>query len=278
MISTDVRWQERDHVLQSLYIAPALQQVLPDLDLSGALSEESAATLAEFDRERLASLLGPYWRVAGTRFFNLSSARGCMERGLRSELPAIQAWLKDERSARYTFDYFGGAGDPLAGYGIWKGSEQKLRFTKTVRFVLQRGPDGGYLLWIAYPLLSPRSACWIDQYQFESHPPATPLDPIFYYFASNYLSVTSDSLYVDAALQGTTDFYLYESQDTFDQLRKTLDQLNPRSLGARNASHLKYELETRCLDETLPEHYVQQPEVLVEALQQSLKQLAAMRQ
>lgn len=276
IISTDQRWHDRDHVLQTLYIPPCVQTVLPEhVVAEQELPEHFVRHITAHDVERLAILAKVNSRGAATRFFNLPSARDCLERGLRGERDAIHTWLRDEPAARHSFDYFGGPDDPLAGYGILAGDAGQLRTTKTVRFVLQRGEDGQYLLWTAYPLLSPRSPCWIDEYNYASHPPATPLAPVFYYFLSSYLSVTSDCLYVDAALQGTTDFYLYEPRERFAELRQVLQKLDPQAIAPRDAEHLRYELRSRCLDENLPDHYVDQPHVLVEALQQSLNNLAS---
>lgn len=275
MISTDQRWHDRDHVLQTLHIPPCVQLVLPDDVISEQeLPEHFVQYISEKDLDRLATLARITFRTAATRFFNLPSARDCLERGLRSEREAIASWLATEKTARHSFDFFGGPHEPLAGYGILVKEPKKLRTTKTVRFIVQRGEDSKYLLWSAYPLLSPRAACWIDDYQYASHPPATPLAPVFYYFLSNYLSVTSDCLYVDAALQGTTDFYLYEPRASFEELCNVVHKLNPQNLARRDAEHLCYELRSRCLDETLPDHYLDQPHVLVEALQQSLDTLA----
>ncbi len=273
-MSTDIKnpWPERDHYLQSLYISPCIQRTLPNETLGG---EPVPAAVEEFIKEhdfpRLAGMFQPFLRSAATRFFNLRSARAIIERALRAEYSAIVEWLREERTVRFAFDYFGGDGDPIAGYGILQGEPTQLRYTKTVRLVLQRMPSDTYVLWTAYPLLAPRQPCWIDAYDFAAHPPATSLSPLVYYFFNCYLSVTSLYLGADAILQGTTDFWTYEQRDSFNELRRSVDALRPAELRPEDQGHLTYELTIRCLDETLPDFYVTRPAVFVEALQHSLE-------
>lgn len=278
MISADSRWHERDHHLQTLYVPPVLQQLLPQFLIGDeALPENVIEVIREHDLPRLKVTLSAYYRRAASRFFNLPSARRCLERSLETERAAIAEWIAEETSARYSFDYFGEAGDPLAGYGVAAEDETKLLWTKSIRHVMQRGSDGKPILWTAYPLLSPRHACWMDHYNYASHQPATRLTPLFYYFLSNYLSVAGEYLFVDAALQGSTDFYLNESPADFDALRQTVGRFNHRDMNSRDIAHLRYELRSRCLDESLSPQYLETPEVLIQALQQSLDNLARIR-
>ena len=177
MISADSRWHERDHHLQTLYVPPVLQQLLPQFLIGDEeLPENVVEVIREHDLPRLKVALSAYYRGAATRFFNLPSARRCLERSLATEREAIAEWIANETSARYSFDYFGEAGDSLAGYGIVADNDTKLLWTKSIRHVMQRGDDGKPILWTAYPLLSPRHACWMDHYDYASHQPATRAD------------------------------------------------------------------------------------------------------
>jgi hypothetical protein len=135
---------------------------------------------------------------------------------------------------------------------------------------LQRAPGDTYVLWSAFPLLSPRRACWVDDYDYTAHRPATRLPDVFYHFLNCYLSVTSIYLGVDAVIQGATDFVQLEPADAVDALITVVQSLQAHNLPAADRVHLTYELSIRCLDETLPDHYVARPEVFVEALQRSL--------
>src|SRR3989304_1843101 len=270
-------WPERDHYLQSLYISPCLQRMLPNEDFSREPFPVPAA-VEEFIKEhafpRLAPTFQSFLRSAATRFFNLRSARSAIERALRTEYAAIAEWLRGEQTVRFAFDYFGGDDDPIAGYGILRDEPTKRRDTKTVPLVLQRMPSDTYVLWTAYPLLAPRERCWLDVYDFTAHRPATNLSPWVYYFFNCYLSVTSIYLGADAVLQGATDLWTYELRESFEQVRQSVAAMRPDDLNPADQSHLAYELSIRCLDETLPHFYVSRPAAFVEALQHSFDCLA----
>ncbi len=272
-------WPQRDQFLQSLYIPACIQRTLPE-ELIGdtAIPPELEEFIKEHDCPRLVAMLEPFLRSAATRFFNLPSARSVIERALRAEYCAIAEWLREERVTRFAFDFFGGEDDPLAGYGIVEESPSQLIYTKTVRLVLQRMPSDTYVLWTAYPLLAPRQHCWIDAYDSTAYPPATSLSPQFYYFLNCYLSVTSIYLGADAVIQGTTDFWMYESKEAFQELHESVNALRPNDLLPDDASHLTYELGIRCLNETLPHYYIKRPEVFVEAFQHSLDSMARLHE
>jgi hypothetical protein len=268
-------WPDRDHYVQSLYISPCIQDEMPNTVVGDeAISAEVEEYIREQDRPHLEVMLGAFLRGASTRFFNLPTARLAIEKALRAEYYSIETWLRDARSARYAFDYFGGDDDLIVGYGILESAPATIRYTKNIRLVLQRMPNDTYVLWTAYPLLAPREPCWVDVYDFASHAPTTSLSQVLYYFLNCYLSVTPIYVGMDAVIHGTTDFWLYESKDEFEELQQTIKKLRYNNMHADDQSHLTYELSIRCLDETLPEHYISRPAVLVEALGLSLARLA----
>jgi len=269
--ATSILWHYRDSVLQSLYISPCIQRAMPN-HLFGPeiISEELQDFIRQHDFPRLIRTFSFFWRGAATRFFNLPSARRIIQEALKHNLDDINLWLKDEPHMRFAFDYFGEPSDPVAGYGILEQDQKTLRFTKIVRIVLQRQPENKYVLWTAFPLLSPKHPCWLDAYDYDSHAPETELADVFEYFLNTYLTVTSNFLDIDAALQGAGDFTQFEPKETQGELRDTIRSLNPHRLSAQDERHLKYELAIRCLDETLPANYIETPAVLIAALQTHL--------
>jgi hypothetical protein len=239
--------------------------------------EELGEVIVRWDLPRLSKTLGLFSRGAATRFFNLPSARRAIEHALRAESETISEWLTNEDSVRFSLDYFGGDEDWFVGYGVLHASPSQLRFTRTLRIILQRAKANSYVLWTAYPLLSPRSSCWLDSYDYLAHPPMTRLPPLFYYFLSNYLSVTSDCVAVSAVVQGTTDFWQFESATALDELNDAVQALPVRSLSAEDVRHLRYELNSRCLDETLPHDYVDDVDTFVSDLQCALKNVVGVQ-
>jgi len=270
MISISAQWGQRDQVVQTLYIPPSLQILAPHVLIGDELPEGLLAVIQEHDLARLNNSMELFCRGAATRFFNLPSARRAIETALRSELDAVNSWLTNERTIRFAFDYFGTQADPCIGYGILKRDPSAVLFTRILRIVLQRDASNTYVLWTAFPLLSPRNACWPESYDYKSHAPSSRLARIFYDFLNNYLSVNSDCVLVDAVVQGTTDFWHYEAPQTLIDLHQTVRSLNAKSLNSADSSHLQYELSVRCLDETLPPLYLEKPNLFVEALQNCL--------
>ena len=272
--STDDLWFAREQLLQSLYISPCVHAAVPGLVLGDEeLPDSLTAFIQEQDLPRLSRLLDPFFRGAATRFFNLPSARRAIELALMAEADAIGEWLADETSNRFAFDSFGGPTDPIVGYGIRKQAPTSLEWTKTLRLVLQRTSDANYVLWSAYPLLA-SADCWIDKYDYAANAPATPIAPVFYYFLNAYLSVTSHFLGVDAVIQGASDYFQFESRALFGELLEAIAGLRSDRLAPEDEHHLRYEISTRCLDETLPDFYVATPAVFVAALQRSCRELA----
>lgn len=270
MSSSAALWQQREQVLQTLYIPPSLQNAVPHGVIGGEMIDELRRAIQQYDVPQLGDTLELFCRGAAPRFFNLPSARYAIETAIRAELDAINQWLLNETTARFAFDYFGASTDPYVGYGVLKSNPTTLQFTHILRVVLQRATGNSYVLWTAFPLLSPRSDCWLDIYDYKSHAPKTRLGRIFYDFLNNYLSVTSDCVLVDSVVQGTTDFWRYESQSRLRELHATVQTLKAKSLDSADNGHLKYELSVRCLDETLPPRYLETPSAFVNVLQHSL--------
>lgn len=271
MISTKRLWAQRDQVLQTLYIPPALQTALPQYLFGSEMPPDLSEYIVAHDLPYLASMFEPFGRTAAPRFFNLPSARRAIEQALRSETEMISQWLKGETSVRLSFDYFGEQEDWIVGYGVAQAATSDVRTTRTLRLVLQRADDNSYVLWTAFPLLSPRSECWLDVYDFHSHRPRTQLPPVFYYFLSSYLSVTSDCVFVNSVLQGVTDFWLYESSPLLQQLHHCVQQLTWSPLSQEDSRHLQYELNSRCLDETLPSNYLTDIPLMMRDLEAALR-------
>jgi len=270
MISTAAQWGQRDQVLQTLYIPPSLQTVAPHELLGEEVSDDLRGVIQQYDVPQLGGMLEVFCRGAATRFFNLPSARRAIESALRAELDAVNEWLVNETTARFAFDYFGEEADPYVGYGVLKTDPTTLLFTRILRVVLQRASANAYVLWTAFPLLSPRSECWLESYNYKSHAPATRLARVFYDFLNNYLSVTSDCVLVDSVVQGATDFWRFEGPARLRELHQTVAALKPKALDSADSGHLQYELSVRCLDETLPPLYLEKPRLFVAALQHAL--------
>jgi hypothetical protein len=270
MASTTALWGQRDHVLQTLYIPPMLQSIAPDLLFGVAPGDDLIDAIRRYEFPWLTKSLEFFNRGAATRFFNLPSAKQAIETALRSEWEAVNSWLTSETSMRFAFDFFGAESDPLVGFGIIRPDISVLRFTRTVRLVLQRSGQTSYVVWTAYPLLSPRCSSWIESYDYKAHPPKTKLNPVFYDFLNAYLSVTSDCLMVNSVTQGVVDFWRYEDPSRVQGLHVTLKQLNPQSLDVADVQHFRYELMMRCLDETVPPHHVEKPSAFVASLQHGL--------
>lgn len=196
MDSTKALWAQRDQVIQTLYVPPALQTAFPNHLIGESVPEDLSEAIVRWDLPRLSNTLELFGRGAATRFFNLPSARRAIEHALRAESETIGEWLTNEDDVRFSLDYFGDNEDWIVGYGILDANQSQLHFTRTLRVVLQRVAGTSYVLWSAFPLLSPRSSCWLESYDFQAHPPATRLSPLFYYFLSNYLTVTSDCVFI----------------------------------------------------------------------------------
>lgn len=270
MISSAAIWRQREQVLQTLYIPPSLQAAAPHNLFGDEITDDLTNAIQRYDLPDLAGTFEMFCRGAASRFFNLPSARQAIETAIRAEFDAINEWLVNETTARFAFDYFGEAAEPYVGYGVLKANPTALIFTRILRVVLQRTPGNAYVLWTAFPLLSPRSDCWLDKYDYASHAPTTRLDRVFYDFLNNYLSVTSDCVLVDSVVQGATDFWRYETTARLRELHRTVGSLRPNSVDGADSAHLKYELSVRCLDETLPPRYLETPSAFIVVLQHAL--------
>jgi hypothetical protein len=162
-------WESRNVVLQSIYVSPATHQVLQEEVIHGqSIHPDLQQFIEQHDMPWLVRHCTSYYRGAGTRYFNLSSTRHWIHIAIEEVLDDVRSWLETETTGRFTFDHFGEEKDSLVGFGIMKNEPAKLRSTKTLRVVLQRMPEKTYVLWTAYPLLSPRSQCWADEYNYES--------------------------------------------------------------------------------------------------------------
>lgn len=264
-------WIQRNQYLQSLYISPMLQAMLPNELIRERKFSTEAMQLMTSELPRLNGLNEVFWRGAGTCFFNLKSARMLIEAALEVEREGIALWLAEETTARYLFDAFADPHDPYYGFGVHWRRPTQVQFAETLRLVLQRMPQDTFVLWSAYPVLAPGNARWSERYDYPGHAPRRIWPPVFYYFLNCYLSVTSSVAGVDAIIQGFADVCRRESRALLEDLAASFVGLDPQQLAAADKQHLTYELTARCLDETLPSHYVTDPTVFLEALLYSLR-------